>query len=70
MMERIKVTQYMMVTRPDYLEIHCPACNRTVHIPFTDVEFTYPDSFELGGICECPGCNVKLEVEDFYYDII
>ena len=49
-------TNYIIVSKPDYIAFTCPHCHDEVEIPFSDVDYK-TDYWGDGAWCDCPSCE-------------
>ena len=62
-----KPVDYTIVSRPDYIRLECPHCEKNIKVDFEDVVF-HRDSWSDGGCCNCPKCGEDIELGDWDYD--
>ena len=60
-------TNYIIVSKPDYITFTCPHCHDEVEIPFLDVDYK-TDCWGDGAWCDCPSCEKEVELDEYEYD--
>ena len=60
-------TNYIIVSKPDYIAFTCPHCHDEVETPFSDVDYK-TDCWGDGAWCDCPSCEKEVELDEYEYD--
>ena len=60
-------TNYIIVSKPDYIAFTCPHCHDEVETPFSDVDYK-TDYWGDGAWCDCPSCEKEVELDEYEYD--
>lgn len=60
-------TDYIIISKPAYVQFNCPYCHSEVKIPFNDVTYK-TDYWGDGAWCDCPSCGEEVELDNYEYD--
>lgn len=60
-------TNYIIVSKLDYITFTCPHCHDEVEIPFSDVDYK-TDYWGDGAWCDCLSCEKEVELDEYEYD--
>ena len=58
---------YVIISKPDHINLCCPHCEQEVNIPFDEVDFK-TDYWGDGAYVDCPECEKEIELGDYEYD--
>ena len=58
---------YVIVSKPSYIQFECPHCHKDVEVAFKDVDYN-TDYWEDGAWVDCPECGEEVELGDYEYD--
>ena len=56
-----KSTDYIIISRPAYVQLECPYCENVIEIPFENVTYN-TDYWGDGGYCTCLSAKKKLNL--------
>lgn len=62
-----KSTDYIIISRPAYVQLECPYCENVIENPFENVTYN-TDYWGDGGYCTCPECEKEIELDGYEYD--
>ena len=58
---------YVIVSKPSYIQFECPHCHEDVEVKFKDVDYN-TDYWGDGAWVDCPECGEEVELGNYEYD--
>lgn len=63
----MKKVEYVIKSRPEYVEFECPHCNEKVKLPFKEVKYR-TSYWGDGALVVCPICKKTVELAEYDYE--
>lgn len=58
---------YIIISKPDYIQCECPHCKEDIEVDFSEVDFR-TDYWGDGAVVTCPKCDEDVDLDDYEYD--